>query len=53
MMHATGSPKGAAGLCKEKMLKEERAEIAGKDLIDAAESTADETRTRARLNAKI
>jgi len=53
MKKTTASPKGDGSLCKEKQLKEERAEIAEKDLIAGAESTVDGIRTGGRLNAKI
>lgn len=48
-----GMPKGDESLCIEKSMKEERAEIAEKDLIAGAESTVDGIRTGGRLNAKI
>ena len=46
-------PKSDRNLCKEKSLIEERAGIVEKGLIAAAVLAVDETRTRARLNAKI
>jgi hypothetical protein len=51
MQKMTGNPKSDRCLCKTKYLKEERAEIAEKDLIAGAESTVGGTRKR--LNAKI